>query len=299
MLLERHRICWFEYDGQRRVGVWEDTAIIDLSAQFPSLADFFEQGGQTSKLVESATRSGMRKLPLTTAVRVLPPVLPHNRVFMVAQNYPSHIQEAGGASAPSQPVIFLKPYSALVGHKQPIVLPTLSSFMDYEGELAVIIGRRGRNIPAAKAMGYVLGFTALNDVSARDLQTGDLAGRPIIDWFSAKSMDQTTPMGPCITLQDQVSHPHDLRLRLRLNGEVMQDERTGGMVFSIPELIEYISRRVRLEPGDVISTGTPAGVGRYRGISLKEGDVMEVEIEQVGVLSNPVASEAKRVVSQD
>jgi 2-keto-4-pentenoate hydratase/2-oxohepta-3-ene-1,7-dioic acid hydratase in catechol pathway len=218
-------------------------------------------------------------------VILLPPVDRAARVFAIAQNYPAHAAEYGGPRPPA-PVIFMKPSSSLSGANQDIELPGLSKFFDYEGELAAVVGRRGRNVPPEHALECIAGYTICNDGSARDLQDTTLAGKPIIDWFSGKSLDGCSPVGPWIVSRDQVQDPQNLHLQTRLNGVTVQDERTAAMVFSLAEQVTFISQRLALEPGDLISTGTPAGVGKARGRPLQAGDELEIEIEGIGILRN-------------
>jgi 2-keto-4-pentenoate hydratase/2-oxohepta-3-ene-1,7-dioic acid hydratase in catechol pathway len=164
------------------------------------------------------------------------------------------------------------------------LLPAVSTQVDFEAELAVVIGRRAKNVKAGDAMNYVFGYTNFNDVSARDFQFAD--GQ----WQRGKSCDTFAPMGPYIATADEIADPHALRIQFRLNGETMQDSTTAELIFRIPELIEFLSASITLEPGDVIATGTPPGVGfaRKPPVFMKDGDVAEVEIEGLGVLINPV-----------
>src|SRR6185503_16229230 len=175
----------------------------------------------------------------------------------------------------------------LSAHNAPIVLPVISSQVDYEAELAVVIGRRATRVSEADALNYVFGYTLINDVSARDLQFGD--GQ----WVRGKGLDGFAPLGPFITTRDEIPDVQDLNIEGRLNGEVMQSSNTSKMIFKIAYLVSYISQGITLEPGDVIATGTPEGVGVFRKppVLLKEGDVFEVTIENLGTLSNHVTSE--------
>jgi 2-keto-4-pentenoate hydratase/2-oxohepta-3-ene-1,7-dioic acid hydratase in catechol pathway len=222
-------------------------------------------------------------------VTLLAPVDQAARVFAVAQNYPAHAQEVAGTGSPPSPVIFLKPASALVGADESIELSPVTDFLDYEAEVAVVVGRAGHRLDEDEAQGVVFGVTCFNDVSARDLQPAVLGGKEIVDWFSAKSLERSSPIGPWIVSLDQLDGElSDLGLRCRLNGELMQDDRTSSMVSSVPRLLSFISHRVALRPGDVLATGTPGGVGRARGIKLADGDVVEVEVDGVGTLRNTV-----------
>ena len=215
-----------------------------------------------------------------------PPVPRPGKVICIGLNYKDHAAESNMA-VPKSPVTFSKYVTSVTGPGRPIALPAVSSQVDYEAELAVVIGRRAKHVPIERAWDYVLGYTNLNDVSARDFQFAD--GQ----WQRGKSCDTFAPMGPAIVTPDEVGDPHALRIRLRLNGETMQDSSTGQLIFGIDHLIAFLSQTVTLEPGDVIATGTPPGVGfaRKPPVFLKAGDVVEVEVEGLGVLSNPVAVE--------
>jgi 2-keto-4-pentenoate hydratase/2-oxohepta-3-ene-1,7-dioic acid hydratase in catechol pathway len=185
---------------------------------------------------------------------------------------------------PTSPIIFSKFVTSVAAPEGPIIIPKGSEQTDYEAELAVVIGRRAKNVSVEDAMSYVFGYTNLNDVSARDFQFAD--GQ----WQRGKSCDTFAPFGPFVATKDEISDPHALRIQFRLNGETMQDSTTAELIFRIPEIIEFLSRSVTLEPGDIIATGTPPGVGfaRKPPVFLKDGDVCEVEVEGLGVLINPV-----------
>ncbi len=187
---------------------------------------------------------------------------------------------------PEKPVIFSKFSTAVIAPGEPVVLPATSQQVDYEAELAVVIGRRAKHVKADRAYDYVLGYTAFNDVTARDFQFGD--GQ----WQRGKSCDTFAPMGQTIVTADVVTDPHKLSIKLTLNGKIMQDSNTDQLIFGVPRLIEFISESITLEPGDVIATGTPAGVGfaRKPPVFLQPGDEMEVTIETVGGMNNPVVA---------
>lgn len=211
------------------------------------------------------------------------PVPRPGKLICIGLNYRDHAQEAK-LPLPEKPVIFSKFSSAVIAPGEPVVLPTTSQKVDYEAELAVVIGRRAKNVKADRAYDYVLGYTGFNDVTARDFQFAD--GQ----WQRGKSCDTFAPLGQSIVTTDVIADPHKLAIRLTLNGEIMQDANTDQMIFSVPQLIEFISESITLEPGDVIATGTPAGVGFARNppVFLQPGDEMEVTIEGVGGLNNPV-----------
>jgi 2-keto-4-pentenoate hydratase/2-oxohepta-3-ene-1,7-dioic acid hydratase in catechol pathway len=211
------------------------------------------------------------------------PVPRPGKLICIGLNYRDHAKE-GNLPLPEKPVIFSKFSTCVIAPGEPVVLPTTSQQVDYEAELAVVIGRHAKNIAADRAYDCVLGYTAFNDVTARDFQFND--GQ----WQRGKSCDTFAPMGQTILTRDMVPDPHKLSIRLTLNGETMQDSNTDQLIFGVPRLIEFISASITLEPGDVIATGTPAGVGFARNppVFLQPGDEMEVSIETVGGMNNPV-----------
>jgi 2-keto-4-pentenoate hydratase/2-oxohepta-3-ene-1,7-dioic acid hydratase in catechol pathway len=218
-------------------------------------------------------------------VTLLAPVAPPN-IIAIGLNYRAHAQESG-APFPERPVIFLKATSALCDPEQPIVLPKMAPHeVDYECELAIVIGKRAKHVPASRALEYVLGYTCANDVSARDCQQ-----RLDKQWARAKSFDTFAPLGPWIETD---LDPESATLRTRLNGVVMQESNTSDMIFSCHELIAYLSQAMTLLPGTVIMTGTPSGVGFARKPPrfLRPGDMVEIEVEGIGVLRNPVVAES-------
>jgi 2-keto-4-pentenoate hydratase/2-oxohepta-3-ene-1,7-dioic acid hydratase in catechol pathway len=216
-------------------------------------------------------------------VDLVSPVPRPGKIICIGLNYRNHAIESG-MEIPKSPIIFSKFQTSVVGSEEPILLPAGSSQVDYEAELAVVIGRRAKDVKAEDAMNYVFGYTNFNDVSARDFQFAD--GQ----WQRGKSCDTFAPMGPFIATKDEIADPHNLRIQFRLNGETMQNSTTAELIFRIPELIEFLSASITLEPGDVIATGTPPGVGfaRKPPVFMKDGDVAEVEIEGLGILINPV-----------
>lgn len=211
------------------------------------------------------------------------PVPRPGKVICIGLNYRDHAAESN-MPLPERPVIFSKFPTCVIASGEHVVLPTESQQVDYEAELAVVIGRRAKNVSADRAYDYVLGYTAFNDVTARDFQFAD--GQ----WQRGKSCDTFAPMGQTIVTADAIPDPHSLSIQLLLNGKTMQDSNTSQMIFGVPQLIEFISRSITLEPGDVIATGTPSGVGfaRKPPVFLKAGDVMEVRIEGIGDLGNQV-----------
>ena len=214
------------------------------------------------------------------------PVPRPGKLICIGLNYKDHAAESKMA-IPEKPVVFSKFSTSVIAPGEPVVLPPQSKQVDYEAELAVVIGRRAKNVSADRAYDYVLGYTAINDVSARDFQFAD--GQ----WQRGKSCDTFAPMGQTIITTDAIPDPHKLSIKLVLNGQTMQDSNTDQLIFGVPRLIEFLSETITLEPGDVIATGTPAGVGFARNppVFLKAGDQMEVLIEGMGGLGNPVVEE--------
>jgi 2-keto-4-pentenoate hydratase/2-oxohepta-3-ene-1,7-dioic acid hydratase in catechol pathway len=222
-------------------------------------------------------------------VQLLAPVPRPGKLICIGLNYRDHAAESK-MPIPERPVVFSKFSTSVIGPGEPVVLPATSKQVDYEAELAVVIGRQCRNVKASRAYEYVLGYSLINDVSARDFQFAD--GQ----WQRGKSCDTFAPLGPAIVTTSQVPDPHKLSIKLRLNGKTMQDSNTDQLIFGVPELVEFLSETITLEPGDVIATGTPPGVGfaRTPPIFIQPGDVMEVEIEKVGLLRTPVIAAAGR-----
>jgi 2-keto-4-pentenoate hydratase/2-oxohepta-3-ene-1,7-dioic acid hydratase in catechol pathway len=220
--------------------------------------------------------------PLAKA-RLRAPVPRPGKVCAVGLNYADHAREQG-KEPPSKPIMFLKGPNTIIGPGDAIQIPINSPQVDYEAEFAVVIGKRAKRVSEEEAWDYVAGFTVMNDVSARDMQYGDR------QWFRGKSCDTFGPMGPWFVTRDGVSDPDNLRISLTLNGQTMQDSNTRELIFKIPFLISYLSQSMTWEPGDILMTGTPGGVGHYRQppVYLKPGDRVSVTIEQIGTLSNPV-----------
>jgi 2-keto-4-pentenoate hydratase/2-oxohepta-3-ene-1,7-dioic acid hydratase in catechol pathway len=219
-------------------------------------------------------------------VKLLAPIPRPPKFICVGLNYRDHAREAG-LEIPSIPTIFSKFTNVVIGPGDPIILPKVSQRPDYEAEFAFVIGPGGRNIPAARAMEHVFGYTIVNDVSARDYQMSTS------QWLMGKTFDTFAPMGPWIVTREEIADPHGLDLSLEIGGEVLQHSNTRELVFGIPALIEFISSVVTLEPGDVVSTGTPSGVGFARKPPryLKVGDEVVIRIEGIGELRNPVIAE--------
>jgi 2-keto-4-pentenoate hydratase/2-oxohepta-3-ene-1,7-dioic acid hydratase (catechol pathway) len=284
------KLLTYRYDGIERVGVLRGDEVIDLSPLAASMLELIESWpdlkAEVQKLVAAA--EGGRAL---SAVELRAPIpRPRKNIICLGMNYAAHAIESLRAKGlpeklPEYPVFFSKMPTAVNHPNAPVpLMPDVSAQRDWEVELAVIIGRRGRGIPASAALDYVFGYTIMNDVSARDLQTRHQ------QFFYSKSLDGSAPLGPWIVTADEIPDPHALGIRLRLNGELVQNSTTRDMIFDIPTCIATFSRGITLEPGDIIATGTPAGVGM--GMTpqrwLKAGDVMEAEIDGIGVLRNTV-----------
>jgi 2-keto-4-pentenoate hydratase/2-oxohepta-3-ene-1,7-dioic acid hydratase in catechol pathway len=217
----------------------------------------------------------------------LPPVPDPPKIVCIGLNYRDHAAESG-VSVPKEPVVFSKFATALIGPEAPIVLPPVSREVDYEAELVIVVGKRGRPRTAEEALGYVAGYTIGHDVSARDWQLKKEGKQ----WLCGKSFDTFAPTGPVLVTPDEVPDPHNLAIRLRRNGQTMQDSNTRELVFGVGPLLAYLAQVFTLEPGDLIFTGTPPGVGfaRKPPVFLQPGDVVEVEIDGLGILRNPVTA---------
>lgn len=275
-------------DDTIRVGVIEDTIVRDATALLPSpdpsLADlgvsrrFDLDGGFVQEL--RVSNANLPAIPLAE-VTLLSPVPRPGKVICIGLNYADHAAESG-MEPPAAPLVFSKFTNNVVGPDAVVPMPLGESESDYEAELAVVIGRRAWRIDESSAMDHVLGYACANDLSARAFQFAD--GQ----WQRGKSCEGFCPLGPFIATTDEIPDPHVLRIQLRLNGETVQDSNTNQLIFRVPQIVSSISSFVALEPGDVILTGTPPGVGfaRKPPIRLKAGDRMEVEIEGLGVLRN-------------
>jgi 2-keto-4-pentenoate hydratase/2-oxohepta-3-ene-1,7-dioic acid hydratase in catechol pathway len=250
-----------------------------------SMSELLADEGLLGRLREAASAQGARIAAegvALDALTLLSPVPRPPKVVGIGLNYHAHATEQG-VDPPTEPLIFAKFPTSVVGHRASIHWdPALSSQVDYEVELAVVMGRTARRVKRSEALSYVLGYTCGNDVSARDLQFGDK------QWVRGKSLDTFCPLGPVLVTADEVPDPQALPLRCRVNGEVLQESTTADMIFGVAELIAYASAAFTLDPGDVIMTGTPPGVGVFRDPQrfLQDGDEVVVEIEGIGVLEN-------------
>jgi len=275
--------------GPRAAGLNGDGSCVDLNSadrRVPHcIKKLLGQGDAGLRLAAEAARLGE---PIAAEKLVLLPLVPNpEKVICVGKNYAEHARETG-SKPPDEPVFFSKFPSAVCGDGQPILLPPESNQVDYEAELVAVIGRGGRNIAQSRALEHVAGYCCGNDVSARDWQKGKPGGQ----WLLGKSFDSFAPIGPALVTADDIPDPQCLDIKLRLNGRVMQQSNTRLMIFSVAELIAYVSRVCTLSPGDLLFTGTPEGVGftRRPPVFLQAGDRVEVDIERIGSLGNPVKS---------
>ncbi|MBI2985225.1 MAG: fumarylacetoacetate hydrolase family protein [Deltaproteobacteria bacterium] len=312
------RFVTFARKGQPRVGlIGREDQVIDLAeinkrylkrgspAYLRSMQAFVEGGGKALSVAKKAAKyvarqdaEGLRRLHRAGAlwklsqVKILAPIpWPRKNVTLLGVNYREHIEEGARARSiefkyPEAPVFFTKPATSVIGHLGKVVHHKATEKLDFEIELAVIIGKRGRDIPQEKAYNHIFGYTICLDMTARDLQ------RKHGQWFKGKSLDTFCPLGPWIVHKSALPNPHQLRLVCRVNGEVMQDGNTGDMIFDIPTTIEALSQGMTIEPGEIVSTGTPSGVGfaRVPPFFLKPGDKVEGEVEGIGVLQVEIAA---------
>lgn len=278
----------YQYDDRQSIGLVHEDMIIDLSDIAADMLSFIELGPVGSARAREIAESPSSILPLAE-VRLMAPIpVPRRNIMCLGKNYAEHARESQEArgeqvAIPDYPVIFTKATTSVNGPFDDVPLDlSVSPEMDYEVELAVIIGRRGRNIRPEDAMDYVFGYTVLNDITARDLQTRHK------QFFKGKSLDGCCPIGPRITTSDDIADPHDLRITCTVNGELRQDSSTGEMIYRIPTIITELSRGMTLLPGDIIATGTPSGVGfaRKPPVFLQPGDVVECAVEGIGMIRN-------------
>jgi 2-keto-4-pentenoate hydratase/2-oxohepta-3-ene-1,7-dioic acid hydratase in catechol pathway len=283
------KLATFNAQGRTRVGVVREDAIADLSVLAPALPEemtaLLAAGAGALATAREAAEQAKTLLPLAE-VTLLAPVLRPGKVLAIGLNYADHIAELGLAR-PEHPTVFNKQSTCITGPFAPIHAPRASQALDYEGELAFVIGRRCRHVPRARAREVIAGYCIMNDVSVRDFQLRTQT------WTMGKSFDTHGPLGPWLVTTDEVQDPHALRLRTFVNGELRQDSNTSQLVFDCDYLVEHLSEAFTLEPGDVITTGTPGGVGiamkppRF----LQAGDRVQIAIEGLGKLENHVIAE--------
>ncbi|MGQ9607717.1 MAG: fumarylacetoacetate hydrolase family protein [bacterium] len=294
------RIISYKSKSGDRIGIYTENGIVDFSAGY-QLYNLVEREEISPIITDTLTliENGLFDVDIFKEVldflrrhnfldrylvqgnvKLNPPIRKPSKIIALGLNYASHAKESGRES-PKEPVIFCKATTSIIGHEEKIVIKPGIGRVDPEVELAVIIGKRAKNVSSNDAINYIAGYTVLNDISARDMQSADFALRN--PWFRSKSMDTFCPIGPCITLPDEISPLDELNLELKVNGETRQKSNTKQLIFNIPQLIEYISDLMTLEPGDIISTGTPEGIA-----PIYPGDIIEATVERIGTLVNYV-----------
>ena len=278
------RLIRFGAVGQERPGIWQDGRIVDLKSIFPEIPDigeaFFKDGWL--QRLESVEEAGKKM-----EVRIGCPVSRPSKIICLGLNYLDHKEESG-FEKPEKPLLFSKTPNTLTGPFDPIILPQSCTQIDWEVELAVIVGRECKRMAPQDALNYIAGFTVMNDVSGRQAQFSDS------QWFRGKSFDSFAPMGPALVTADEIENMQNLKLTAHVNGEVMQNGSTADMIFDIASIIAFISEDITLMPGDIISTGTPSGVGIFRDppVLLNTGDVVECWVENIGKIRNTVKAES-------
>jgi 2-keto-4-pentenoate hydratase/2-oxohepta-3-ene-1,7-dioic acid hydratase in catechol pathway len=283
------KLCTFSHEGATRVGVVTDDGVVDLAAAAPRLpremTALLAAGEDALHAAANAAMHAGGRLALD-AVRLAPPILRPPKFLAIGLNYADHVAEAG-LERPALPTVFNKQSTCVAGPRDPVHMPRVSSALDYEGELGFAIGRRCRHVPRARAHEVIAGYLVVNDVTVRDWQFRTPT------WTMGKSFDTHGPLGPWLTTPDEVGDPHGLRLRTWVNGELRQDSSTKQLIFDCFALVEHLSTAFTLEPGDVVTTGTPGGVGIAMKPPklLRVGDVVRVEIDGLGALENEVVPE--------
>jgi 2-keto-4-pentenoate hydratase/2-oxohepta-3-ene-1,7-dioic acid hydratase in catechol pathway len=281
------KLYTFEVNGQQRLGAEQNGRLVDLQTVAGDMLALVKAGPEALAAARRLLAQASESIPIDQ-VRLLAPIPRPGKILCSGLNYRSHVEENPGAKLPDEPFFFAKMPSGVIGPGQPIVHPQRTRQMDYEVEFAVVIGRSMRNVSEAEVMDHIFGYTILHDVSARDVQFKDS------QITLGKNFDTFAPMGPCIVTADEIADPARLRLRSWLNGQLMQDRTNEDWLFPLPKLLASLAEVMTLEPGDVVSTGTPAGVGVFRQppVFLQPGDVVVLEIEGIGRLENPVVAEA-------
>jgi len=271
----------YEYDSGVKIGAIKDEGIIDLSDAGKSIKEILAIGPLDNLIDVAEGRSPSINIDQVVLHQVIPDA---GRIICVGRNYQEHALELG-AVAPKKPLLFMRTPQSLVGHLQSVVKPKVSQQYDFEGELAIVIGRGGRYIDKNNALNHIAGYCCFLDGSVRDFQQDSIT--------AGKNFDSSGACGPWLIPANEISDPQDLIIQTRINGNLMQDGKTGDMIFTIAEIISYISMFTYLEPGDVIATGSPSGVGAGRTppIWLESDDIIEIEISNVGTLSNKVKIE--------
>lgn len=284
------KLYTFEIDGQQRVGAEHEGRLVDLSSAVPrDMLALIRAGDGALEAARRTMGSGARSFAFED-VRLQAPLPRPGKILCSGINYRGHLEENPSATLPDEPFFFAKMPSSVIGPGEPIVHPKRARQVDYEVELAVVIGRRMRQTPEDQIMDGIFGYTILHDVSARDVQFKDH------QITLGKNFDTFAPMGPCIVTRDAIPDLANLRLRTLVNGQTLQDSSTSDWLFLLPTLIAALASVMTLEPGDVVSTGSPAGVGYFRRpqLFLQPGDVVVLEIEGIGRLENPVVAAESR-----
>jgi 2-keto-4-pentenoate hydratase/2-oxohepta-3-ene-1,7-dioic acid hydratase in catechol pathway len=286
------RLATIQTAAGPRAALLQGDAYIDLHATRPDLPLSVREllpsdPAMLRAAAEAAARPDAVRYP-AASVKLLAPIPDPPKIVCVGLNYRDHAAESG-APIPKEPVLFSKFATAIIGPEEPIRLPAVSREVDFEAELVLVVGKKGRHLSASAARDHLAGYTVGHDVSARDWQLKKDGKQ----WLAGKTFDTFAPIGPVLVTTDEIDDPHNLGIRLRLNGQTMQDSNTRQMIFRCGDILAYVSQIVTLEPGDLLFTGTPPGVGfaRKPPVFLKDGDVVEVEIDGLGVLRNPVVQE--------
>lgn len=278
------KLITYSYEGATHVGALvNEGEVARLNA--PDMLTLLNGGEAALKQARETVAAGGARVPLS-AVKVHAPIPRPGKIICIGLNYSDHAAETG-QPIPTYPIVFAKYANTVIADGEAIVLPKVTQQVDYEAELGFVMGKTARHVKAADALSYVAGYLPINDVSARDYQTR------VSQWTMGKTFDTFAPMGPALTTADEIPNPNDLKISLTLNGETLQDSSTNKLIFNVQQLIEALTEVMTLEPGDVVSTGTPPGVGMARKpqVWLKAGDVVNVTIEGLGTLSNPVVAE--------
>jgi len=319
------RLCRFRHQNHVRVGLYFDEFVVPLDAHAATAASYHlahdalpkgdnlldfappdGRGFQEARQIAAMLSRPGHEIPSNIRLKIsdvelLVPIPRPNKLFLLAGNYADHIQEGGGVAAERAetfPYVFMKPPSTtLTDPGKPVAVPKISpNTMDWECELAVIIGKKGKHIPESEALKYVAGYTVINDISDRKFRPNpgrkERKNDSFFDWLHGKWHDSFCPCGPCLATADAIPDPQTLGLKLSVNGTVRQNASTGQQIFPVAAVIEFISNICTLEPGDMISTGTPAGVGNATGTYLHPGDKVEAWIEGIGTLVSPIVAEA-------
>lgn len=286
------KLCSYLLDGQARFGAVVVDGIVGLNGRLSKPVANLREALAADLLDEMRGVAARSRADTALAnVTFLPLITDPANIFCAGVNYLDHVEETGRKvrSMEDGPSLFVRTTTSLVGHEQPVVRPTASGKLDFEGELALVIGRGGRHIPEATALEHLAGYTCFMDGSLRDYQKHSVA--------AGKNFVASGPLGPWLVTCDEIPDPTQLQLTTRLNGETMQQSSLSKLIFSMPYLISYLSRVTPLKAGDIIATGTPSGVGRDRSppVWMRPGDRIEVEISGIGVLSNPIVAEEEQV----